>query len=883
MAELFSIPIRLLKEFERSEPQAEKDLGIFRLDSDGTFVVTPNPDLALAFHIDSKKFERKIETQDGTIEVEAISEGSNVFIAFKSAANSTNEDDSILCFVRTNGLWYDLRPKPSHGILGNDSLSNLASHSSSTVQLDEELAVASDENRFHFDDQSEQVLETQIGEVNRGTKLLFATLLSFVLAPIVLFVVWQENKSYTARQAELREKNRIVEQRLIVEGNDTASTEKKGQANTIEPSNPVDRTKDVEEGDTKVDADVDAVANAKVGQPEANIQQQQPTDFPTLSWDDKQLQVSDVELGQMLKFPLFIKSKASAKPRIFVHFGKWEKNESELIEYKGPVPIPVEMTRDNLIDFRNDDDGHKRATVAFQVLVTNGEKPYADENDRSQLKEGYEDMLLRREEFPVRIHVNRRPYFPPENAYSVEGKFIRSPSTGNDLSLGNAEFVVKGDTDAKIRLQAADVDGAPNQPLTYEQLLNNKWVSLKSREFKIDSSQSGNQSVTFRAKDTGDRYSQPIELSFIVNHVPTFEKLQILPDWPVPSGPVRIYASGRDKDNDRLRFDITAMVNGQRVKLRRRDSWDSEGDRPVSSNAVLYELHDLPPGSISVKATLNDDVGLFEPVSDSANKKIVPTTPVKLPSNPTTITNSLGLTFVQVPAGEFTMGSPDNQAGRNDDEPLHGVRITKPFYIQQAEFPAQLRHHLLIDEATAKNQRGPANKVSWAEAQHLCDVLNKLESERASGRTYRLPTEAEWEYACRAGTTTATSFGNTISSKQANFKGDPYNGAEVGPSLGMASKVGNYPANPWGLHDMHGNTCEWCRDWFHARLPGGRDPDLYAAKATALKNRTGDYSRVRRGGTWADDGWPNRSAFRQRFEPERRYDHIGFRVVAVQL
>src|SRR5207248_5903827 len=87
--------------------------------------------------------------------------------------------------------------------------------------------------------------------------------------------------------------------------------------------------------------------------------------------------------------------------------------------------------------------------------------------------------------------------------------------------------------------------------------------------------------------------------------------------------------------------------------------------------------------------------------------------------------------------------------------------------------------------------------------------------------------------------------------------------------------------NAWGLHDMHGNTYEWCRDWYHARLPGGANPDLYAAKSTASRNRTGDVSRVRRGGCWADDGWPCRSAFRLRFEPERRYDHIGFRVVAV--
>src|SRR5205085_12086819 len=106
-----------------------------------------------------------------------------------------------------------------------------------------------------------------------------------------------------------------------------------------------------------------------------------------------------------------------------------------------------------------------------------------------------------------------------------------------------------------------------------------------------------------------------------------------------------------------------------------------------------------------------------------------------------------------------------------------------------------------------------------------------------------------------------------------------YNGAEKGPSLNRAARVGSYPANAWGLHDMHGNIFEWCRDWYHAKLPGGVDPDLSSVKGE--RNRDGTSSRVRRGGAWCDDGWPCRSAFRLRFEPERRYDHIGFRVVAV--
>jgi sulfatase modifying factor 1 len=179
----------------------------------------------------------------------------------------------------------------------------------------------------------------------------------------------------------------------------------------------------------------------------------------------------------------------------------------------------------------------------------------------------------------------------------------------------------------------------------------------------------------------------------------------------------------------------------------------------------------------------------------------------------------------------------------------------------------------------------PVGNVNFAEAEAFCQKLTEL-ARRTGGLPmqweFRLPTEAQWEYACRAGTTTATSFGPKLSSRQANFKGKPYNGGEPGPSLGVAAKVGSYPANAWGLHDMHGNIYEWCRDWYHTTLPGGIDPDLSNAFNTADLNRTGDKSRSRRGGAWTDDGWHLRTAFRLRFEPHRRYDHIGFRVVMVR-
>ena len=250
-----------------------------------------------------------------------------------------------------------------------------------------------------------------------------------------------------------------------------------------------------------------------------------------------------------------------------------------------------------------------------------------------------------------------------------------------------------------------------------------------------------------------------------------------------------------------------------------------------------------------------------------------------------------GIRLCWCPAGRFVMGSPRNEPERRPGEDQVTVTLTRGFWMAKYEATQgewKRAMGTLPGPLTAELPEGddyPVGNVNFPEAEAFCRALTELGHQSGAlpqGWEFRLPTEAQWEYACRAGTTTATSFGDRLSSKQANFKGKPYNGGEPGPSLGRAAPVGSYPANPWGLHDMHGNTYEWCRDWYHRRLPGGVDPDLHDAKDTATRSEHGDVSRVRRGGCWADDGWPCRSAFRLRFEPERRYDHIGFRVVAVK-
>jgi formylglycine-generating enzyme required for sulfatase activity len=250
-----------------------------------------------------------------------------------------------------------------------------------------------------------------------------------------------------------------------------------------------------------------------------------------------------------------------------------------------------------------------------------------------------------------------------------------------------------------------------------------------------------------------------------------------------------------------------------------------------------------------------------------------------------------GVKLCWCPPGRFIMGSPPSEPERRPDEDQVEVTLTKGFWMSKYEATQGDWKRImgkLPGEFTEELPEGddlPVGNVNFPETEAFCQKLTELG--RQSGTLpkdweFRLPTEAQWEYACRAGTTTATAFGDKLSNKQANFMGKPYNGAKPGPSPHRAVKVGSYPANAWGLHDMHGNTFEWCRDWYHVRLPGGVDPDLHDAKATAQKNRDGTISRARRSGAWVDDGWPCRSASRLRFEPERRYDHIGFRVVAVR-
>ena len=246
-----------------------------------------------------------------------------------------------------------------------------------------------------------------------------------------------------------------------------------------------------------------------------------------------------------------------------------------------------------------------------------------------------------------------------------------------------------------------------------------------------------------------------------------------------------------------------------------------------------------------------------------------------------------GVQLVWCPAGSFRMGSPPNEPGRRPDEEQVDVTLTKGFWLGKFEVTqaqwARISGPFIQAMDKGKGGDIPVYWVSYLEAEDFCRRLSARAWAAGSlplDWEFRLPTEAQWEYACRAGSTTATAYGGTMSTSQANFDGRPNAGARIGGKIpGESVKAGSYPPNAWGLYDMHGNVWEWCRDWYHSMLPGGTDPDLSTVKGDM--NRDGTYSRVRRGGAWIESYEHNRSARRLRYEPERRSDHIGFRIAAV--
>jgi len=187
-----------------------------------------------------------------------------------------------------------------------------------------------------------------------------------------------------------------------------------------------------------------------------------------------------------------------------------------------------------------------------------------------------------------------------------------------------------------------------------------------------------------------------------------------------------------------------------------------------------------------------------------------------------------GIVLIRVPPGSFVMGSPPEEKQRDADEEQHEVVFDAPFWLAETEVSVGLWNEVMdIDPWDPVRTDLPASDVSWHEAQEFLRRLNERE-----GGGWRLPTEAEWEYACRAGTTTPFSFGADVFPSQANYD-DRYPYAHERGSISPGTvPVGSLPANPWGFHEMHGNVKEWCQDVYRFRHA---DPPVTAADLGASR------------------------------------------------
>ena len=259
------------------------------------------------------------------------------------------------------------------------------------------------------------------------------------------------------------------------------------------------------------------------------------------------------------------------------------------------------------------------------------------------------------------------------------------------------------------------------------------------------------------------------------------------------------------------------------------------------------------------EAALSQLVGVLggrQEQEDTGERPIVQ--PVS-PDDPSQIiTTNIGMELIQIPAGEFQMGSED---GYDDEKPIHTVRITQPFYL--AKHPVTQAQWEAVMEENPSHFTGdpnrPVEQVSWEGAQEFLQKLNDKEG----NDLYRLPTEAEWEYAARAGTKTAYCFGNDPEQLKEHAWYD-----EV--SDGTTHPVGQLKANDWGLYDMHGNVWEWVQDWF------GEDYYKQSSAEDPTGPETGD-SRVVRGGSWDTDARLARVSSRYYLTPVYRSDGVGFR------
>jgi eukaryotic-like serine/threonine-protein kinase len=299
-------------------------------------------------------------------------------------------------------------------------------------------------------------------------------------------------------------------------------------------------------------------------------------------------------------------------------------------------------------------------------------------------------------------------------------------------------------------------------------------------------------------------------------------------------------------------------------------SGDITNTTPMTSETVPPIAQ--TPVSTSSPASNRLQTFTFETVTVNARGKITNRRNLQARYFAEDLGNGVTLEMVEIPGGTFTMGSPPTEAQRREDEgPQRQVRVPDFFMGKYPVTQAQYQAIMGKNPARFQGERKPVQRVSWDDAVEFCQKLSQK-----TGKTYRLPSEAEWEYACRAGTTTPFYFGKTITTDLVNYDGNyPYGSAPKGVYRQRTTNVGNFPPNSFGLYDMHGNIWEWCQDTYKTNYKGAPTDGI------AYESGNNNDYRLLRGGSWNDAAWNCRSALRSWLARANSSYDVGFRVVAV--
>ena len=308
-------------------------------------------------------------------------------------------------------------------------------------------------------------------------------------------------------------------------------------------------------------------------------------------------------------------------------------------------------------------------------------------------------------------------------------------------------------------------------------------------------------------------------------------------------------------------------------------------DRYFSASVLHVESGELKVGNHKQYRTIVDGLLLMPALAQElTGRSIARRRRPEVNPQPTMPSN-----MVYIQGGTFTMGSPVSEPGRNSDEGPQRQVTVGGFYLGRYEVTQKEYQEVMgTNLSYFKGDNLPVERVSWFDAVEYCNRLSRRDgltpaytisgtgdnwtvSWNRSANGYRLPTEAEWEYACRAGTTTPFSTGNNITTSQANYNGNhPYNNNAKGEYRGKTTPVGSFAPNAWGLYDMHGNVWEWCWDWY-GTYPSSSETNPQGASSGS--------PRVLRGGGWLNFAQGLRSAFRSHYESSFWNFAVGFRLV----